>query len=328
MKIPLKTLSDYKRVLFEVLRAPRFVNFFITSACTCRCIMCNFWRMGENFVDMDTFKQAVEVFEGFEFYNFSLTGGEPLFHPDYFKFIKYIKKRGLYANSPTNGTLLTEKNVRRLKECGVDSMGVSIDSLDPGVADKVRRHPGQLQKALNGLRLLKKYGIPRSAILIIAGHNIHDYCEMIKVLDEKFDAPSVLCFPDNGIGPLGEILFTNDELVKVVDDLLTLRKEGYRLMNTTQYLLDVKREYLGQRREIPCYGGYYMINVYWDGTVRPCFNKEPMGHIGELKELPKDPCNLCLNQCFIEFSYISECLARKQFPTALREWWNTIKVHF
>lgn len=292
--------------------------------------MCGFWRKNKAFMENSTFAKTVDVLEGLGFYNFSLTGGEPLLHPRYFDFVKFLKCRGFYVNSPTNGTLLTERNVKRLKESGIDSMHVSIDSLNPEVADKVRQHPGQLYSALNGLKLLKKYGIPRSAIIIIAKHNIHEYSEIIKKLDEEYDTPSVLCFPDVGVGPLNEISFGKNELVRVIDDLLFLKKTGYRLLNATEYLLELKRAYLNQKRCVPCYAGYYLLNVYWDGSVAPCFNKGTICNIENFSAslLRKKNCSDCLNQCFIEFSYISECMAKKKFLTLLKERTSTLKLHF
>ena len=330
MRKPVETLKELEKIILEFFNTFRFVNFFITNACTCRCVMCNFWRKDKAFISDLAFKEAIDILEGLGFYNQSLTGGEPLLHPQYFKFVKYMKRKGLYVNSPTNGTLLTEKNVKRLKESGIDSVSVSIDSLNPEIANRIRGHPGQLRKALNGLRLLKKHGVPISVIIILAKHNIHHFSEMVRRFDEDYDAPSVLCFPDSGIGSLDEIDFTKSELVKVIDELLYLKKQGYRLLNVTEYLLDIKRAYLGEKRRIPCYGGHYVINVYWDGSVTPCFNKNPICNIGELSidRLQKKSCQLCLNQCFIEFSYISEHMRKKQFFTILKERYAAIRLHF
>ncbi len=330
MRKPAETLRELGKIILECFDTWRFVNFFITPSCTCRCVMCNFWGKDKAFISDLAFKEAIDILEGLGFYNHSLTGGEPLLHPLYFKFVKYLKHKGLYVNSPTNGTLLTEKNVRRLKESGIDSVSVSVDSLNPEIADKIRRHPGQLRKALNGLRLLKKHRIPLSVIIILAKHNIHNFSEMVRRFDEDYDAPSVLCFPDSGIGPLDQIDFTKNELVKVIDELLYLKKQGYRLLNVTEYLLDIKRAYLGQRRRIPCYGGHYVINVYWDGSVTPCFNKNPICNVRELSisHLQKESCQRCLNQCFIEFSYMSEYMKSKQFFTILKEREAAIRLHF
>ena len=330
MRMPIKMPGELRRILREGVKTCRFVNLFLTSSCTCRCIMCNCWREKKAFIEKTVFQEAIDTLEGLGFYNYGLTGGEPLLHPQYFEFVKYIKKRGLYANSPTNGTLLTEKNVKKLKESGIDSVSVSIDSLNPNIADKVRSHTGQLAKALNGLRLLRKNRITHSALIILAKHNIHDYAEVIKKLDEQYDTPSILCFPDAGVGPLDEINFTKEDLIKVVEELMDLKRQGYRLMNTMEYLHELKRAYSNEKRHIPCYGGYYVINVYLDGSVTPCFNKGPICNIKNLVDtrLQKVGCQLCLNQCFIEFSYISECLRRKKFFTVWREWGPTMKLHF
>jgi len=291
--------------------------------------MCGFWRQDKAFIDNSVFAKTVDALDGLGFYNLSLTGGEPLLHPKYFDFVKFSKYRGLYVNSPTNGTLLTERNVKRLKESGIDSVSVSIDSLDPEVADKVRQYPGQLKKALNGLKLLKKHGVPSSAIILLGKHNIHEYGEIVKKLDEDYDTPSILSFPDAGVGTLDEIEFGRNELLKVIDELLLLKKEGYRLLNATEYLLELKRAYMNQKRRITCYAGYYYVNVYWDGRVTPCFNKDTICHINDLStnSLQKKSCTDCLNQCFIEFSYISECMARKKLLTLWKERSETLKLH-
>jgi len=330
MKIPIKSPKELRRILRECITTCRFVNFFITSACTCHCVMCGFWRKDTAFIEKSSFEEAINILEELGFYNYGLTGGEPLLHPQYFEFVKYLKNKGLYANSPTNGTLLTDKNVRKLKESGIDSVAVSIDSLNPEIADKVRGHPGQLAKALNGMRLLQKYEITHSAIIILARHNIHNYAEIVKELDAQYDTPSVLCFPDPGVGPLHEIDFTKQDLIKVVEELLELKRQGYRLLNTTEYLHELKRAYLGEKRQIPCYGGCYVINVYWDGSVAPCFNRKPICNIKDFstRHLQKVNCEMCLNQCFIEFSFIAERLSGKKFFTILKEYGQTLKLHF
>jgi len=327
MRLPFRTLGGYKHLLAETMRFPRFANFFITTACTCRCVMCNFWRLESNFISLSLFQKSVTMLEDLGFYNFSLTGGEPLAHPKYFTFVRHLRNRGFYVSSATNGTLLTEKNVKKLKESGIDSVNVSIDSLDRATCDRVRGHTGQLRKGLEGLRLLKEYGVPYSTVILLAKHKIHELSQMIKLLDRVYDSPCILSFPDSGVGPLSEMLFTKDELLKVVDELFVLKREGYRLQNTNKYLSELKHAYLDEPREIVCYGGYYVVNVYWNGDVRPCFNTESLGYITELKELRKKPCTNCLNQCFIEFSYIIECLHRKQFLATLREWWPNIMTN-
>ncbi len=326
MKLPFKTSADYAFLLKEIMKVPKFLNFFITSDCTCRCVMCNFWRKPPSYVGTERFKQTIEAFANVGFNTFSLTGGEPLLHPKYFDFIRYIKQRGFYANSPTNGTLLTEHSVRKLQASRVDSIGLSIDSLNPKIADNNRRHPGQLKKALAGLRLLSQYEIPHYVIVILAKHNINDFLTMIRIFDEEYDSPTMLCFPDEGVGPLSDIIFTHEQLIDLLDELLLLKKHGLRLLNASKYLEDLKHAYLNEAREIPCFGGYYVLNAYPDGSVKPCFNRKAFGTVDALPELRKRRCSMCLNQCFIEQSYISEIIARKQLLTVLRTQMSVFKM--
>lgn len=328
MKLPFRTLGDCKRLILDIARGPRFANLFVTSACTCRCEMCNFWRLPKSYMSFPLFREAVDKLESLGYYDFCLTGGEPLAHSRCFDFIRYLKMKSLYVSLPTNGTLLTERNVRKLKESRIDSVSVSVDSLDPEVAGKVRNHKNQLEKAIDGIRLLRKYGITFSVLIIVAKHNIREFPRMVKTLDRLYDAPSILCFPDSGVGPIEGIQFSKSELVSLVDRLLELKNEGYRLQNTREYLQELKRVCLGEARRVFCYGGYYVINVYWDGMVRPCFNRKPVGHIASIDAPIKKPCASCLNQCFVEFSYISDQLARKRYLSALIERWPLVKTYF
>lgn len=246
-----------------------------------------------------------------------------MLHPSYFNFIKQANKRGFYTNNPTNGTLLTEKRVKKIKEAGLDSIFVSIDSLSPQVAHRIRQNPRQLHQALNGIKLLRKHGIPSSALTILGKHNIKEFGNIVMTMNEVYDVPVILCFPDWHMGTLDENYdFTPEEISKFIDELICLKKEGYRIANSTTYLNDIKSTYTGYKRQITCYGGSYMLNVYWDGRVTPCFKKQnTLCHISELTQnhLIKKPCFECLNQCFLELSYMADRIKEHKYPSMLRE---------
>ena len=314
----------YLSMLLKILRGQcLFNNVFITTDCTCRCVMCNFWKLEKQYMAKDTFTQTLNALERLGSYSISLTGGEPLLHPSYFDFVKQANKRGFYTNSSTNGTLLTEKRVRKIKEAGLDSIFVSIDSLCPQVAYQIRQNSRQLQQALNGMKLLKKYGIPCSAITIPGKHNIKEFRNIVIKMNEVYDVPVILCFPDWYMGTLDNNYdFTPEETSKFIDELISLKKEGRRIANSTTYLNDIKSAYNRCKRQITCYGGSYMLNVYWNGKVTPCFKKQnTLCHISELTQnyLIKKPCFECLNQCFLELSYMAVCIKEHNYTTMLKE---------
>ena len=50
----------------------------------------------------------------------TLSGGEPLLHPDLDRVVARIRERGAMAALLTNGTLLTDESVRRPDRAGLD----------------------------------------------------------------------------------------------------------------------------------------------------------------------------------------------------------------
>jgi MoaA/NifB/PqqE/SkfB family radical SAM enzyme len=66
----------------------------------------------------------------------TLSGGEPLLHPDADAIIARIRARGAIATLITNGFLLTRERIRRLNRAGLDYLQISIDNLVPDAVSK------------------------------------------------------------------------------------------------------------------------------------------------------------------------------------------------
>ncbi|MFH0994718.1 MAG: SPASM domain-containing protein, partial [Pseudomonadota bacterium] len=64
--------------------------------------------------------------------------GEPLLHPEIWKFIEYMNSRGLAADMLTNGLLLTEEVIDRLSSFCVARLTVSIQSPDESAYRQAR----------------------------------------------------------------------------------------------------------------------------------------------------------------------------------------------
>ncbi len=67
----------------------------------------------------------------------TVSGGEPLLHPQLDEIIGRIRHRGAIATLITNGYLLTPDRIRRLNRAGLDYLQISIDNVIPdGVSKK------------------------------------------------------------------------------------------------------------------------------------------------------------------------------------------------
>jgi MoaA/NifB/PqqE/SkfB family radical SAM enzyme len=61
----------------------------------------------------------------------TISGGEPLLHPELDEIIRQIRRRGSIATLITNGYLLTPDRIRQLNRAGLDHLQISIDNVQP-----------------------------------------------------------------------------------------------------------------------------------------------------------------------------------------------------
>src|SRR5436309_6256975 len=61
----------------------------------------------------------------------TISGGEPLLHPEIEKIIQRIRHHGMLAGMITNGYLLTPKKIVALNEAGLEHLQISIDNIQP-----------------------------------------------------------------------------------------------------------------------------------------------------------------------------------------------------
>ncbi len=66
----------------------------------------------------------------------TLSGGEPLLHPDVDEIIRHIRRHRMIATLITNGYLLTRDRIRQLNRCGLDHLQISIDNVIPDDVSK------------------------------------------------------------------------------------------------------------------------------------------------------------------------------------------------
>jgi MoaA/NifB/PqqE/SkfB family radical SAM enzyme len=66
----------------------------------------------------------------------TLSGGEPLLHPDLDTIVRRIRAQGAIATLITNGYLLSRDRIHRLNRAGLDHLQISIDNVTPDDVSK------------------------------------------------------------------------------------------------------------------------------------------------------------------------------------------------
>jgi MoaA/NifB/PqqE/SkfB family radical SAM enzyme len=151
-------------------RPPRFdwLQVEVTTACPAACLYCPRTVQGpawpEHFLPPDLFARLRPALRQARYLH--LQGwGEPLLHPEFFRFVREAKEAGCRVGFTTNGMLCSEAVLRLCLEEGLDLVALSLAGTDPS-QDQVRRGTSCAQvlaalRTLAELKAARKAAIPR-----------------------------------------------------------------------------------------------------------------------------------------------------------------------
>ncbi len=108
----------------------------------------------------------------------ALLGGEPFLRNDWFEISEHIKENNMKVIYVTNGFLLNEKTIEKLRYIDPYVVGISIDGASAKTHDKIRGLHGSFEKSTNAIQQLKKAGIPTSVITTISTMNFNELPEI------------------------------------------------------------------------------------------------------------------------------------------------------
>jgi len=111
-----------------------YLRISLTSNCNANCPIChNEGQKKANNADIslqEYEKVAKLLVSHFQSPRVVFTGGEPLLFPNIFAIVKIFKSHGYTVGLVTNGTLLDESKQKILLESGLDTINISLNSLD------------------------------------------------------------------------------------------------------------------------------------------------------------------------------------------------------
>ncbi len=155
------TLTDWQKPRFCYNRYFPAANWSITGKCNYNCIHC--FMAADNAPRMQSFsreewQKTLADLDRAGVQTLTLTGGEPMLHPDFMDICREIYRRGMVLEEvTTNGSFITAEKLNALREMGADPLfKISFDCI--GFHDWMRNKKGAEENALAAIKLCHEHG--------------------------------------------------------------------------------------------------------------------------------------------------------------------------
>jgi MoaA/NifB/PqqE/SkfB family radical SAM enzyme len=115
---------------------PYMAHIVPMRRCNLACTYCNEFDDFSDPVPIEEMERRIDELGRLGTSVITISGGEPLLHPELDRVIARIRKTGAIAGMITNGYLLMPDRIARLNRAGLDHMQISIDNVMPDAVSK------------------------------------------------------------------------------------------------------------------------------------------------------------------------------------------------
>ncbi len=272
--------------------APVYVQFYLTARCNLTCQQCNIIYANSDVREctLDEIKRIADNFARMKVAMVLLTGGEPFTRLDLADIIRVFTSRGVHVRMQTNG-LATDERIQEVIAAGGRDISISLDSLWPGNQDEInggfaRSWHDALRAMASFTKHLPTQGSFAALGCVLQRDNLGDVEDVIRFGTEiswftslvpihltTLDRPmSFRSFDQSKRWRPDELPYVN----ALVERVRAMRREGFLLYDSDQYLDDIKRFAAGeattwrQKHDGVCDSPNLYFAVLPNGDFAPC----------------------------------------------------------
>jgi len=250
------------RMIFKGLVStghPVLAHIIPTRRCNLSCGYCNEYDDVSRPVPTETMIRRIDRLAGLGTTVVTISGGEPLLHPDLDEIITHIRRQGVIAGLITNGYLLTAERIRRLNRAGLDHLQISIDNVTPDDVSKK-----SLKVLDKKLQLLAEHAEFHVNINSVVGGGVRNPADALvigrRAVELGFTSTVGIIHDHYGqLQPLG------DEERRIYGEMKRLEKSSYSQINYFQDNIAA-----GKPNSWRCRAGSRYLYVCEDGLVHYC----------------------------------------------------------
>lgn len=178
--------KNYMNNLIED-RTLRSAVIELLTNCNFKCVHCYNQDVDRKILDFDCFKTIIEQLKAMGCKKITLTGGEPLLHPNFREIFECCIDMGFQVDLFTNGYYI-DKYINLLKSKSPRRIEISLYGTNDETYKKICKVNDGYTKVFSNLQLLKKEEINFSLKTIIMKSNFNEY-EQMKIICEKLNVP-------------------------------------------------------------------------------------------------------------------------------------------
>jgi|SRR5580700_1491749 MoaA/NifB/PqqE/SkfB family radical SAM enzyme len=238
---------------------PVMAHIIPIRRCNLACKYCNEYDDFSKPIPLETMKRRVDDLARLGTTIVTLSGGEPLLHPDLDEIIAHMRKYPIIVGMITNGYLLTADRIQRLNRAGLDHLQISIDNVMPD--DVSKKSLKVLDKKLQLLAEHADFHVNINSVVGSGTRNPHDAL-VVGRRAVQLGFTSTIGIIHDGEGQLRPLA---DEEREVFLKMKQLEKKNYSRFNWFQNNIAH-----GKPNEWRCRAGARYVYICEDGLVHYC----------------------------------------------------------
>ncbi len=240
-------------------RHPLLVHVIPMRRCNLACTYCNEFDDFSKPVPLDEMFLRIDRLGEMGTAIVTISGGEPLLHPDLDAIIARIRKNGIMAGLITNGYLLVADRIQRLNRAGLEYLQISIDNVQPD--DVSKKSLKVLDKKLELLAEHADFQVNINSVLGSGICNPEDALEVAhRAIALGFTSTVGIIHDGNGqLQPLGP------REREIFEEIMSLGKRSFARVNGFQHNIAAGRE-----NDWRCRAGARYLYICEDGLVHFC----------------------------------------------------------
>lgn len=251
-----------------------------TSRCNLRCAHCARSITSEELSTNDVLKILDDSVELGTTY-FTVAGGEPLLRKDIFEILDHASDLGMSTEVLTNGTLLTEKIIKKFEKALVNNIRISLDYADKDKFDGWRGYKGTFEQVNKGLKLLSDSSMNVGINTTVTLDNLTDINDIMKLAIDK-NVNYIRFAPIVSVGSASRLpLLSVDDWTLITSTIMDCAEKNSEFIKYQDYK-QIPYNNVSDYFALCCPAGIASLDIMPDGGIRGCpFLSAEIGNINK-----------------------------------------------